>query len=90
MLQSPGRGIGALTANGNNRTFAFSEEKLSPSIFVYIFPELQLKNELKGNIVLVLVVFIDDFNVIFFQDVFELLMFVCMHPSYIYFLSYKS
>uniref|UniRef100_A0A8C9ZPE8 Cilia- and flagella-associated protein 43 n=1 Tax=Sander lucioperca TaxID=283035 RepID=A0A8C9ZPE8_SANLU len=25
-------------------------EKLSPSIFVYIFPELQLKNELKGNI----------------------------------------
>ncbi|XP_028458704.1 cilia- and flagella-associated protein 43 isoform X2 [Perca flavescens] len=48
VLQSPGRGIGALTANGNNRTFAFSEEKLSPSIFVYIFPELQLKNELKG------------------------------------------
>ncbi|KAK9541448.1 hypothetical protein VZT92_001490 [Zoarces viviparus] len=48
VLQSPGRGVGALTANGNNGTFAFSEEKLSPSIFVYIFPELQLKNELKG------------------------------------------
>ncbi|XP_031694958.1 cilia- and flagella-associated protein 43 [Anarrhichthys ocellatus] len=48
VLQSPGRGVGALTANGSNGTFAFSEEKLSPSIFVYIFPELQLKNELKG------------------------------------------
>ncbi|XP_068577145.1 cilia- and flagella-associated protein 43 [Cebidichthys violaceus] len=48
VLQSPGKGVGALTANGNNGTFAFSEEKLSPSIFVYIFPELQLKNELKG------------------------------------------
>ncbi|XP_068423978.1 cilia- and flagella-associated protein 43 [Clinocottus analis] len=47
-LQSPGRGVGALTANGNNGTLAFSEEKISPSIFVYIFPELQLKNELKG------------------------------------------
>ncbi|XP_034407920.1 cilia- and flagella-associated protein 43 [Cyclopterus lumpus] len=49
VLQSPGRGVGALTANGNNGTIAFSEEKLSPSIFVYIFPELQLKNELKGG-----------------------------------------
>ncbi|XP_041802985.1 cilia- and flagella-associated protein 43 [Chelmon rostratus] len=49
VLQSPGRGIGALTANGNNGIFAFSEQKLSPSIFVYIFPELQLKNELKGT-----------------------------------------
>ncbi|XP_076599514.1 cilia- and flagella-associated protein 43 [Chaetodon auriga] len=49
VLQSPGRGIGALTANGNNRIFAFSEQKLSPSIFVYIFPEFQLKNELKGT-----------------------------------------
>ncbi|KAF3841998.1 hypothetical protein F7725_023949, partial [Dissostichus mawsoni] len=48
VLQSPGRGIGALTANTKNGTFAFSEEKLSPSIFVYSFPELQLKNELKG------------------------------------------
>ncbi|XP_034008505.1 cilia- and flagella-associated protein 43 isoform X1 [Trematomus bernacchii] len=48
VLQSPGRGIGALTANSKNGTFAFSEEKLSPSIFVYSFPELQLKNELKG------------------------------------------
>lgn len=39
-----------MTANGNNGTLAFSEEKLSPSIFVYIFPEFQLKNELKGKI----------------------------------------
>lgn len=46
---SPGRGIGALTANGNSGIFAFSEEKLSPSIYVYTFPELQLKNELKGK-----------------------------------------
>ncbi|XP_042289784.1 cilia- and flagella-associated protein 43 isoform X1 [Thunnus maccoyii] len=49
VLQSPGRGIGALTANGNSGIFAFSEQKLSPSIFVYSFPELQLKNELKGT-----------------------------------------
>ncbi|KAK5854131.1 hypothetical protein PBY51_015227 [Eleginops maclovinus] len=48
VLQSPGRGIGALTANGKSGTFAFSEEKLSPSIFVYTFREFQLKNELKG------------------------------------------
>uniref|UniRef100_A0A3B5B2P3 Cilia- and flagella-associated protein 43 n=1 Tax=Stegastes partitus TaxID=144197 RepID=A0A3B5B2P3_9TELE len=38
-----------LTANGKWRIFAFSEQKLSPSIFVYNFPELQLKNELKGT-----------------------------------------
>uniref|UniRef100_A0A3Q3SV97 Cilia- and flagella-associated protein 43 n=1 Tax=Mastacembelus armatus TaxID=205130 RepID=A0A3Q3SV97_9TELE len=38
-----------MTANGSSRVFAFSEQKLSPSIFVYIFPELQLKNELKGT-----------------------------------------
>ncbi|KAM9345139.1 cilia- and flagella-associated protein 43 [Symphorus nematophorus] len=49
VLQSPGRSIGALTANGNNGIFAFSEQKLSPSIFVYNFPGLQLKNELKGT-----------------------------------------
>ncbi|XP_049456039.1 cilia- and flagella-associated protein 43 isoform X1 [Epinephelus fuscoguttatus] len=49
VFKSPGRGISALTANDNNGTFAFSEEKLSPSIFVYVFPELQLKNELKGT-----------------------------------------
>uniref|UniRef100_A0A3P9PD48 Cilia- and flagella-associated protein 43 n=1 Tax=Poecilia reticulata TaxID=8081 RepID=A0A3P9PD48_POERE len=30
-------------------TFAFSERKLDPSIFVHTFPELELKNELKGN-----------------------------------------
>ncbi|XP_070772213.1 cilia- and flagella-associated protein 43 [Enoplosus armatus] len=49
VLPSPGRGIGALTANGNNGIFAFSEQQLSPSIFVYTFPEFQLKSELKGT-----------------------------------------
>ncbi|KAM3606934.1 uncharacterized protein V6R79_025898 [Siganus canaliculatus] len=49
VLPSPGRGIGAFTANGNSGIFAFSEQKLSPSIFVYVFPELELKNELKGT-----------------------------------------
>ncbi|XP_041644785.1 cilia- and flagella-associated protein 43 [Cheilinus undulatus] len=48
VLKSPGRGAGALTANGYNGIFAFCEEKLRPSIFVYIFPEFNLKNELKG------------------------------------------
>ncbi|XP_042358212.1 cilia- and flagella-associated protein 43 [Plectropomus leopardus] len=48
VFQSPGRGVGVLSANGNSGIFAFSEEKLSPSIFVYVFPEFQLKNELKG------------------------------------------
>ncbi|KAI3363278.1 hypothetical protein L3Q82_011908 [Scortum barcoo] len=49
LLQSPGRGVGVLTASGNSGMFAFSEQKLSPSIFVYIFPEFQLKSELKGT-----------------------------------------
>ncbi|XP_024152619.1 cilia- and flagella-associated protein 43 isoform X2 [Oryzias melastigma] len=49
LLQSPGRGISALTADGSSSIFAFSEQKLSPSIFVYKFPELALKNELKGT-----------------------------------------
>ncbi|XP_070696760.1 cilia- and flagella-associated protein 43 [Pempheris klunzingeri] len=49
VFQSPGRGIGALTANGNRGIFAFSEQNLSPSIFVYNFPEFQLKNELLGT-----------------------------------------
>ncbi|XP_045926905.1 cilia- and flagella-associated protein 43 isoform X2 [Micropterus dolomieu] len=49
VFQGPGRDIGALTANGNNGMFAFSEQKLSPSIFVYTFPDFQLKNELKGT-----------------------------------------
>uniref|UniRef100_A0A3Q2DY37 Cilia- and flagella-associated protein 43 n=1 Tax=Cyprinodon variegatus TaxID=28743 RepID=A0A3Q2DY37_CYPVA len=38
-----------LTANGKIGVFAFSERKLNPSIFVYTFPELDLKNELKGD-----------------------------------------
>lgn len=54
VLQSPVLGIGALTASGNNGIFAFSEHKLSPSIFVYSFPEFQLKNELKGRVTLFL------------------------------------
>ncbi|XP_018552334.1 LOW QUALITY PROTEIN: cilia- and flagella-associated protein 43 [Lates calcarifer] len=49
VLPGPGRGIGALTANGSSGIFAFSGQKLFPSIFVYSFPELQLKNELKGT-----------------------------------------
>ncbi|KAK2921789.1 hypothetical protein Q8A73_001274 [Channa argus] len=53
VLQSPGRGVGALTANGNNRIFAFSEQKLFPSIFVYTFPDLMLTNELKDHIITV-------------------------------------
>uniref|UniRef100_A0A3P8XTF8 Cilia- and flagella-associated protein 43 n=1 Tax=Esox lucius TaxID=8010 RepID=A0A3P8XTF8_ESOLU len=48
VLQCPGRGIGSFTANGHSRTFAFSDHKLNPSIFVYNYPELKLKNELKG------------------------------------------
>ncbi|XP_073337399.1 cilia- and flagella-associated protein 43 [Pagrus major] len=49
VLHSPGRGVGALTVNANNGMFAFSEQKLSPAIFVYVFPEFQLKCELKGT-----------------------------------------
>ncbi|XP_075997913.1 cilia- and flagella-associated protein 43 [Genypterus blacodes] len=49
LLPSPGRGLGAFTANGNSGIIAFSEQKLHPSIFVYVFPELKLKNELKGT-----------------------------------------
>ncbi|KAM9364970.1 cilia- and flagella-associated protein 43 [Pholidichthys leucotaenia] len=49
VFRNPGRGVGALTACGSSGVFAFSEEKLSPSIFVYIFPELQLKHKLKGT-----------------------------------------
>ncbi|KAF7668376.1 hypothetical protein LDENG_00016910 [Lucifuga dentata] len=49
VLKCPGRGVGALTANANSGIFAFSEQRLNPSIFVYIFPELKLKKELKGT-----------------------------------------
>ncbi|CAJ1067274.1 cilia- and flagella-associated protein 43 isoform X2 [Xyrichtys novacula] len=49
VFKSPGRGVGAFTANGNSGIFAFSEQKLCPSIFVYVFEELHLKNELKGG-----------------------------------------
>ncbi|XP_029962541.1 cilia- and flagella-associated protein 43 [Salarias fasciatus] len=49
VFPSPGRGVSALTASGNSGVFAFSEQRLSPSIFVCSFPELQVKNELKGT-----------------------------------------
>ncbi|XP_055358538.1 cilia- and flagella-associated protein 43 isoform X2 [Betta splendens] len=49
VLQNPGRGIGAFTADGSGCVCAFSEQKLLPSVFVYSFPELQVKNELKGT-----------------------------------------
>lgn len=51
VFQSPIREIGALAANGNNRIFAFSEQKRTSSIFVYNFPEFQLKSEIKGKVV---------------------------------------
>ncbi|XP_034040088.1 cilia- and flagella-associated protein 43 [Thalassophryne amazonica] len=49
LFQCPGRGIGAFTANSHNGIFALSEHNVNPSIFIYIFPELELKNELKGT-----------------------------------------
>ncbi|XP_022540288.2 cilia- and flagella-associated protein 43 isoform X1 [Astyanax mexicanus] len=49
MLQSPGSGIGSFTANSFSRTLALSEQKLHPSIFVYSYPELSLRCELKGT-----------------------------------------
>ncbi|XP_060780955.1 cilia- and flagella-associated protein 43 [Neoarius graeffei] len=48
VLQSPGHGIGAFTANGFCKTLAFSEQKHFPSVFVYRYPELSLRCELKG------------------------------------------
>ncbi|MCI4376303.1 hypothetical protein PGIGA_G00187010 [Pangasianodon gigas] len=49
VLQSPGHGIGVFTANGLCKTLAFSEQKHLPSIFVYGYPELSLRCELKGT-----------------------------------------
>ncbi|XP_068597731.1 cilia- and flagella-associated protein 43 [Brachionichthys hirsutus] len=49
VLHSPGRGAGAFTANGKDGIFGFSEQKMFPSIFVYSYPDFQLKNELKGT-----------------------------------------
>ena len=43
-----GSGSGAFTANGRCRMLAFSEQKLNPSVFVYSYPELSLRCELKG------------------------------------------
>lgn len=51
VFKCPVKGIGAFAANGNGRIFAFSEQKLNPSIFVYNYPELGLKNELKGKVI---------------------------------------
>ncbi|XP_024916858.1 cilia- and flagella-associated protein 43 isoform X2 [Cynoglossus semilaevis] len=49
VFQGTSRGIGVLTASGITGVFAFSEQKLSPSIFVHGFPDFQLKSELKGT-----------------------------------------
>ncbi|KAM3862960.1 cilia- and flagella-associated protein 43-like [Diretmus argenteus] len=49
VFKSSGNGISAFTANVNSGIFAFSEPKLNPSIFVYNYPELGLKNELNGT-----------------------------------------
>ncbi|XP_030012526.1 cilia- and flagella-associated protein 43 [Sphaeramia orbicularis] len=50
VFEGPGcRGISAFTANGNSGVFAVSERKLDTSIFVYNYPDLGLKNELKGS-----------------------------------------
>ncbi|KAL0964460.1 hypothetical protein UPYG_G00324140 [Umbra pygmaea] len=49
VLQSPGGGVGSFTANGHSNTLAFSDQKLNPSIFVFKYPELTLKNDLKGT-----------------------------------------
>ncbi|XP_058242609.1 cilia- and flagella-associated protein 43 isoform X1 [Hemibagrus wyckioides] len=49
VLQSPGHGIGVFSANGHCRTLAFSEQKRFPSIFVYRYPELSLRCDLKGT-----------------------------------------
>lgn len=48
-LHCTGRGIGAFTANGQLKILAFSSQKLNPSIYVYKYPELTLKCELKGK-----------------------------------------
>lgn len=48
VLQSPGHGIGVFTASGLCKTLAFSEQRRFPSIFVYRYPELSLRCELKG------------------------------------------
>nr|XP_015203067.1 PREDICTED: cilia- and flagella-associated protein 43 [Lepisosteus oculatus] len=49
ILQGPGRGIGAFTANGHSRVVAFSETRLNPSIFVYTYPKLVMRSKMKGN-----------------------------------------
>ncbi|KAK7904789.1 hypothetical protein WMY93_017396 [Mugilogobius chulae] len=48
ILQCPGSGVSAFTANGNSGVFAFSPCALNPSIFVHHHPTLELKKELAG------------------------------------------
>ncbi|XP_066549202.1 cilia- and flagella-associated protein 43 isoform X2 [Amia ocellicauda] len=48
VLPCPGRGLGAFVGNGNSSMVAFSEHRLNPSIFVYTYPALVMRNELKG------------------------------------------
>ncbi|KAM8852551.1 cilia- and flagella-associated protein 43 isoform 5-T5 [Synchiropus picturatus] len=52
VLESPGRGAGALTASGISGIFAFAERKLEPTVFIYSFPDLKLKQQLKGGALL--------------------------------------
>ncbi|KAL2083728.1 hypothetical protein ACEWY4_021501 [Coilia grayii] len=42
-LPCPGRGIGAFTANGHMKIFAFSDQKLYPSIYVFKYPDLLIQ-----------------------------------------------
>ncbi|XP_063047759.1 cilia- and flagella-associated protein 43 isoform X2 [Engraulis encrasicolus] len=48
-IPCPGRGIGALTANGHMKMFAFSDQKLYPSIYVFQYPGLTLQAELEES-----------------------------------------
>ncbi|XP_029106891.1 cilia- and flagella-associated protein 43 isoform X2 [Scleropages formosus] len=48
-LQGPGRSIGVLAASAPCRVLAFSEPKLEPSIFVYSYPALALRSQLRGT-----------------------------------------
>ncbi|XP_064418936.1 cilia- and flagella-associated protein 43 [Latimeria chalumnae] len=49
VLQCPGGRVGAFGVNGSCHVVAFSEQKLNPSIYVYTFPGLVKRVELKGG-----------------------------------------
>ncbi|XP_043911887.1 cilia- and flagella-associated protein 43 [Protopterus annectens] len=50
VLTSSKGSIGAFAVSGNFEVVAFSEQRLKPSIFVYTFPELIRRAELKGEV----------------------------------------